>query len=347
MNSITSAVKRHPLVTFFALAYGISYGFYALSATLPDFPFLFPFGSVIAAIIVASLTDGMAGLKDLLSRCLRWRVGLRWYAAALLVPVAIALTTIGLNILLGAPLPGAATLGPWYSIFLLFPMAMIDAPLQENSGWHGYAMPRFQASRSPLANTLILGVLLAGWHAPLALAEPSLTLPYLITTILSQVVTNWVFYNARQSALLAILYHTAANTMGLYFAPALAGAELTRYFWVLAASMLWQRSAWCCLTGKRGNQQAQPQRRIISRRIPLHPNRCRAAPAPDHSRRRAERCRSRAPHPAGDAGGVPPLRTRPQRLHYLCIRPTNVKTIHTQPPTFDRYGAARNVLHFI
>jgi CAAX protease family protein len=235
MTAITSVVKRHPLVTFFVLAYAISYGFYALSATWPGFPFLFPFGSVIAAIIVASVTRGMDGLKELLSRCVRWGVGLRWYAAALLVPVAIALTVVALNILLGAPLPTLAQLGPWYSIFVLFPMAMIDAPLQENSGWHGYAMPRFPAGRSPLANTLFLGILLAGWHLPLALAEPSITLPYVITTILSAVVTNWVFYNARQSALLAILYHTAANTMGIYFSHMLSGPDLTRYFWLLAA----------------------------------------------------------------------------------------------------------------
>jgi uncharacterized protein len=235
MNPITSVVKRHPIVTFFVLAYGISYGFYALSAIWPGFPFLFPFGSVIAAIIVASVTRGMDGLKELLSRCLRWRVGLRWYAAALLVPVAIALTVVGLNILLGAPMPTAAQLGPWYSIFLLFPMAMIDAPLQENSGWHGYAMPRFPADRSRLVNSLILGVLLAGWHAPLAFAEPSITVPYLITALLSQIVTNWVYYNARESALLAILYHTAANTIALYFAPMLSGPDLTRHFWLLAA----------------------------------------------------------------------------------------------------------------
>jgi hypothetical protein len=42
MNAITSVVKRHPLVTFFVLAYAISYGFYALLAIWPEFPFLFP-----------------------------------------------------------------------------------------------------------------------------------------------------------------------------------------------------------------------------------------------------------------------------------------------------------------
>jgi hypothetical protein len=50
-----------------------------------------------------------------------------------------------------------------------------------------------------------MGVLLAGWHAPLTLSEPSIIAPYLITAILSAIVTNWVFYNARQSALLVEL----------------------------------------------------------------------------------------------------------------------------------------------
>ena len=235
MNTSTSIVKRHPVITFFALAYGISYTFYLLSAVWPEFPFLYPFGSVIAAIIVASVTRGMDGLKDFLSRCLRWRVGLRWYAAALLVPAAIGLVTLVLNTMLGAPLPSAAQLGPWYSIFLMFPMAMIDAPLQENSGWHGYAMPRFPANRSRLMNTLIIGLLLVGWHFPLTLAEPSLMAPYLFTTLASAFVTNWVYYNARESALLAILYHTAANTIGIFYSHTLAGADLTRYFWLLGA----------------------------------------------------------------------------------------------------------------
>jgi hypothetical protein len=235
MNTITSVVKRHPLVTFFVLAYAISYGFYLLSAIVPGFPFLFPFGSVIAAVIVASLTGGIGGLKDLLSRCLRWRVSLRWYAAALLVPLAIGLAVLVLNSLFGAPLPTLAQLGPWYGIFLMFPMALIDAPLQENSGWHGYAMPRFSTSRSRLATTLILGLLLAGWHFPLTLAEPSIMVPFLLATLASAFVTNWVYYNARESALLAILYHTAANTVGIFYSHMLSGADLTRYFWLLAA----------------------------------------------------------------------------------------------------------------
>jgi hypothetical protein len=220
---------------FFVLAYGLSWGNYLLAAMWPNVPFLFPFGSVLAALTLASLTGGRDGLKDLLSRCLRWRVGIRWYVAALFVPVVICLAVVALNMVLGAPMPSAALLGPWYGLLLLFPMAMIDAPLWEDSGWRGYAMARFPARRSPLTNTLILGVLLAGWHAPLALAEGSIAAPYLIATIASAVVTNWVYYNARESALLAIVYHTAANTMGQYFFPTFAGPDLVRAYWLLAA----------------------------------------------------------------------------------------------------------------
>lgn len=234
LSTLSNMAKRHSLLTFFVLAYGLSWGsYYILSG-----PFLFPFGSILAALIVASVTRGRDGLKDLLSRCLRWRVGLKWYAAALFVPVAIALVTVSLNILLGAPMSTAAQLGPWYSLFLLFPVAMIDAPLWEESGWRGYALPRFPAGRSPLTNSLILGVLVAGWHLPIALSEPSLAAPYLIAAIASAVVTNWVYYNTGGSALLAILYHTAANTMGgagLNLFQMFSGPDFVRVWWLLAA----------------------------------------------------------------------------------------------------------------
>jgi uncharacterized protein len=231
MSTITSFIKRHSLVTFFALAFAVSWGsYYILSG-----PFLFPFGSILAALIVASVTGGRNGLKDLAGRCLRWNVGLKWYAAALFVPAFIGLSAVTINVLLGAPMPTVAQLGPWYSLLLMFPVAIIDAPLWEETGWRGYALPRFSTERSPLVNTLILGVLLAAWHLPIALSGGALAVPYLVAAIASAVVTNWVYYNARGSALLAILYHSAANTIGLFFSPAFSGPDLTRYFWLLGA----------------------------------------------------------------------------------------------------------------
>jgi membrane protease YdiL (CAAX protease family) len=231
MNANTSFIKRHSLVLFFVLAYALSWGNVVLVATLPNFPFLFPLGPLLAALIMAGLTGGM---KDLVSRCLRWRVGLQWYAAALLVGAGIGLIAVYLNVLLGAPAPTAALLGPWYGLFLLFPGAVLDAPLGEEPGWRGFALPRFSANRSPLANSLILGVLLVGWHAPLVVFEPALAAPYLIGALASAVVTNWVYYNTRGSALMAMLYHSAANTVGIFFSPMFSGPDMVRYYWLLA-----------------------------------------------------------------------------------------------------------------
>ncbi len=245
MNTITSFIKRHSLVTFFVLAIVISWGsYYILSG-----PFLFPFGSILAALIVASVTGGRTGLKDLASRCLQWNVGLKWYAAALFVPAFIGLSAVAINVLLGAPMPTVAQLGPWYGLLLMFPVAIIDAPLWEETGWRGYALPRFSADRSALFNTLILGVLLAAWHLPIALSGGPLALPYLIGAIASAVVTNWVYYNARESALLAILYHSVANTVGLFFSTAFSGPDFARYFWLLAAVNIVAAALVILLTG--------------------------------------------------------------------------------------------------
>jgi CAAX protease family protein len=220
---------------FFVLAFGFSWGNVLLTAAWPSFPFLFPYGPLLAALIMATATRGAEGLKELASRCLRWRVGLRWYAAAILVPVALALAAVTGNVLLGAPMPAAAQLGPWYGVFLRLPEVLFDAPLGEETGWRGYALPLLPAGRSALTSSLILGLLVAGWHLPIALEAPALV-PYLLGTVASAIVANWVYYNTRGSALLVILYHTVQNAVGGWFLfSVFGGADLVRLWWLWGA----------------------------------------------------------------------------------------------------------------
>ena len=230
-SNFSTKVKAHPLVTFFALAYVISWGtFFALGG-----PFLFPFGPFLAALITASISEGWGGLKDLARRCLNWRVSPIWYVVALAVPILIALSIVSLHILLGASAPAAGLVGSWMSLLLLFPAAMVDAPLGEETGWRGFALPRFSADRSPLANTLILAVLVAGWHVPIAVSGGKLAVPYLLGALGSAVITNWVYYNARESALFAILYHSSANAIGMHLFGLFPHSDLVRLYWLLAA----------------------------------------------------------------------------------------------------------------
>src|SRR6185295_13767558 len=76
MNSIASVVKRHPLVTFFVLAYTFSWLPWVLGTLVPaSRPFvLYPFlggGPLLAALVVLPITQGRAGLRALGARMIK------------------------------------------------------------------------------------------------------------------------------------------------------------------------------------------------------------------------------------------------------------------------------------
>src|SRR5215211_3743891 len=116
-GGIISLFRRHPLISFFVLAYVLSWRpsiLYALDLSPQP---VAGFGPFLAALVVLALTYGKAGIGGLLRRMVRWRVGLRWYAVALLLPVAITLVATSLNVLLGAKVPTSAELSGWTGIF--------------------------------------------------------------------------------------------------------------------------------------------------------------------------------------------------------------------------------------
>jgi hypothetical protein len=58
MDTIARFVHRHPLVTFFVLAYAITWPLVTLTSISFVFPVLGLFGPALAAIAVAGLTEG-------------------------------------------------------------------------------------------------------------------------------------------------------------------------------------------------------------------------------------------------------------------------------------------------
>src|SRR5215203_4932541 len=86
-------VKRHPIITFFLLAYALSWlGWPMWALGLYPNP-VFGFGPFLAALLVLAITNGKSGVGGLLRRMVRWRVGLGWYAVALLLPARRCLTS--------------------------------------------------------------------------------------------------------------------------------------------------------------------------------------------------------------------------------------------------------------
>ena len=243
MSYLGSMVRKHSLITFFVLAYALAWWIwilYAFNVTLLG-P-IFALGPFLAAIIVTALTKGTAGLKALLSRMVRWRVGLGWYAAALLLPVAVYVVAVSLSILLGARASTAEQFGSWYLIFPLFAYSLLfplSGAFGEELGWRGYALPRVQARLWALSAALVIGVIQTAWHLPLFMIDRSTSpVPLIVGYMGLGILATWVFNNTRGSVLLTMLLHASFNTNAGFFGEMFAGAALVRMGWLLAAG-------WC------------------------------------------------------------------------------------------------------
>ncbi len=244
MSRLLNVAKRHPLITFFVLAYALSWWpsvLYALDLSPQP---IVGFGPFLAALVVLAITSGKTGIVGLLRRMVRWRVAPVWYAVALLVPVAITLAATVFNVLLGAQSPSSAELGGWTSLFSTFALLLLIPGIGgawEEPGWRGYALPRLQVGHSALFASLILWVFVVVWHLPLMIVGeiPWSEIVFILGFV---IVFNWVFNNANGSVLIIMLMHAMNNTIsGSFFGPMFSGADAVRQAWLYAA--LWCATA--------------------------------------------------------------------------------------------------------
>jgi uncharacterized protein len=210
-----AAVKRHPLITFFVLTFVISWGFLPFEAVR-----FLPSGPLIAALIVAPLTLGWSGLRDLGSRMIRWRVRWYWYTLAIGLPLAVHLLNVVLNVALGAPAPSLAQFSPAYALLVVFAVRLVnpaDGPLGEEPGWRGFAQPRLQADRSPLLATLILAVLVTVWHVPTFILEAGLQPSFILGGVLATMAVTfwyaWLFNRTGGSVLMTLIAHATEGSI--------------------------------------------------------------------------------------------------------------------------------------
>jgi uncharacterized protein len=238
-----SLVRKYPLSAFFVLACALSWWPWILySLDLAPYPIV-GFGPFLAALIVLAITEGKRGVVGLLRRMVRWRVGLQWYAVALLLPVVVTLAAAALNVyLLGAQrTSSAADLGGWpYFLQTFFLWLLIPglAGTWEEPGFRGYALPRLQVGRSALLASLILGVLWAFWHLPFVVTGEDIWIDAILLTFEWSIVYTWLFNNAKGSVLIVMLFHNMNNTFSSGFIGQMfSGADSVNQAWLRLA--LW------------------------------------------------------------------------------------------------------------
>jgi len=170
-------LQKHVLITYFILAYFISWGGILLSFG-PEGARIFQgenvltegfsrqllfiwlamlAGPSIAGILLTRLVDGKKGLQKLLASIVNWNVPIKWYAAALLlIPFTLLIVFYSLSLVALKFFPA--------SLFGFGIIVGVVGGFFEEIGWTGLALPKLQQQYSSFKATIVLGVLHTFWH---------------------------------------------------------------------------------------------------------------------------------------------------------------------------------------
>src|SRR3954447_4979695 len=230
MTSLRAIVDRHPVVSFFVLAYALSWSYWVPMAVRGDvvttgvgWPTHLPglLGPALAALLVTSLAEGRGGVHGLVSRMLRWRSPGRWWVA-----VAAVLSLAPLAVLV--PLATGSSVPPFEDFFRYTGIAMITPlgvvlvallvnGLGEETGWRGFAVDHLVRSHSLTWTAVVVGLTWAGWHLPMFFIVDSfrqmgpLAVGWLVGLLAGSVVLTYLYVKGGRSILFVAAWHTAFN----------------------------------------------------------------------------------------------------------------------------------------
>lgn len=181
----------------------------------------------VAGIVFVYLVYDVPGRRDFWNRVVNpRRVGLRWFAVILLVPLGIGVLAGVIDLLLGGVGPAW---GEGVTEFGVNPLAILPAlffatlpPILEELGWRGYALDRLQLKWSAFRASLILGVVWALWHLPLFFIEGSFQHDsvgfattgfwlFMAGIVALSFAFTWIFNNTKRSILGIIILHGWVN----------------------------------------------------------------------------------------------------------------------------------------
>ncbi|MEO8451957.1 MAG: CPBP family intramembrane glutamic endopeptidase [Gemmatimonadota bacterium] len=223
--------RRDGLLTFFGLTFVITWITVGLFLVVPSvmesiagpmtqrnpFFFLAVYAPMLTALLLTARLEGRAGLRDLLGRAGKWRVRWVWYLVPLVLIPIIDIGSDQVRVLV-THTPTQVPWSYWPHAFLAAPLALFtDAgPLGEELGWRGFALPRLLRRFSPLAASLILGVIWSLWHLPAfflsQLSQAKLSLPIFIVAGMSlSVLMTWVYQHTGSVLVAGILMHLFSN----------------------------------------------------------------------------------------------------------------------------------------
>jgi membrane protease YdiL (CAAX protease family) len=267
-TSFQGFIKRHPVLAYFVLTFVISWsavflvigGSGGLPGSRPQSAQLLAFqvaalyaGPAVAGLLLTGLVSGRAGLRELLSRLLTWRVGARWYAVAgLFAPLVWTAVLLALSLLSPVFLPSIVTTNDKVSLLLFGIVGGLIVGFFEELGWTGFATPRLRLRYSIYTTGLIVGVLWGVLYLPTydlwgstasfgTLPVPLFLSLYGLSFLVGhmpafRVLMVWV-YDRTGSLLVAILMHASLLACTIICATAATGVAFLISVFALAAAL--------------------------------------------------------------------------------------------------------------
>jgi membrane protease YdiL (CAAX protease family) len=249
---VKSWFRRWPLLGYFALAYGISWGGTLVVLALTGFELvqlrpidtglifvLMLLGPCAAGIACTALLGGRPGLGELRSGLMRWRVGVRWYVVAMLTMPILMLSVLWPLVAVD---PAFAPRFQWP----LLAIGLVTGSFEE-IGWTGLATPRLLERHSPFITGVVLGLAWALWHGLVDFRQNSsaqgaswlleFALLYMAALTAYRLLMTWVYVHTR-SLLLAVLMHASYTGWLLALYPATSFGQGLAWQGALAA-VLW------------------------------------------------------------------------------------------------------------
>ena len=181
MISVRSFIKSHCVALYFLFTFALSWGCMAAMISPYSFPLTVeesaavgPFlyvgmlvGPSVSGLLMIGLVDGWEGYRGLLSRLTRWRLGVRWYAAAVFgTPMLASLVLFGLSLFSPVFTPALITSSDKMSLIGMGVGVGLMVGVFEELGWSGFAVPKLRRSYSVLVTGVLVGLLWGLWHFP-------------------------------------------------------------------------------------------------------------------------------------------------------------------------------------
>lgn len=293
MPAAAAKIKACPLVWFFAFAFVFAWAFaaLALAGLIPAVPavLLASWAPTVAAVSVLAASGGGKTVRRWARGYLKFKMPLRWYAAAF-SPVAVVGLAVAFNLVVLGNARGKAD-GEFTPMLVLgsLLLMLVMGSIAEEPGWRGYALPRLQVRANALTSSLILGAVWVIWHVPLWFIPDSgfekINFPmFALMGVSFAVILTWIFNNTKGSFVGVILAHLSSNYAGSFLA--IEGGLISEQTYFEVAPVLWAVYAITAILIA-GPANLSRRRRIEEPAIPAAPAAVKTAEAGGHYAGRA------------------------------------------------------------